>query len=280
MSMTGAGESITVAGSRVVFDDDLKYLLSEQRRELVAMETLDSDLDLAFDLQLQEAMNASLSLMPSTSSSPPPQVQPPTERSRPIQKDAPSASFPTLQSEEISKLEKELNDRKQSEVVMRRMREDFDRRIHDQSVAREILRIPDHDWREWGDEFEKPFGEGCSGGGETNGENNILRLYFKGLVSEEKVRGEKATLAGIGVAICDPRGSLVFEISKPLIGNGMSKTAAECKALIEGLSAALALELKRIAVYCDHYPLYQFVSAFGLTSILALNLIDTYPINP
>ncbi|XP_065868665.1 E3 ubiquitin-protein ligase RSL1-like [Euphorbia lathyris] len=234
-------------------DDDLHCILSEQRRELMAAQSLESDLDLAFQLQLQEAINASVAILPSSSSTAPPvsslSVTVPPEQ---------NLTVPSLQSEEIDRLEQELNDRKHSELEMRRMKEDLDRRIHDQKVAREILRIPDEDWCEWGDNFEKPFGEGTSRHVEDNG--SVFRLYFKGLASEEILRGQKAILAGIGVAICDPADNLVFEISKPLIGNGMSRNAAEVKALIEGLNAALALELKRITIYCDHKPLYQYVT--------------------
>ncbi|KAJ9178170.1 hypothetical protein P3X46_010078 [Hevea brasiliensis] len=249
----------TTTTTRAASDDDLHSLLSEQRRELMAAQTLESDLDLAFRLQLQEAVNASLSLPPSSSTSPPTsQTQSsPSVIVIPDQNDAVQASLSSLQSEEISKIEQELNDRKQSELEMRRMREDLDRRMHDQKVAREILRIPDDEWLEWGDNFEKPFGEGSSKSVEND--SSIFKLYFKGLVSEEMVRDQKVILAGIGVAICDPVDNLVFEIRKPLIGNGMSRQAAEAKALIEGLNAALALELKRIVVSCDYYPLYQFV---------------------
>ncbi|XP_012064880.1 probable E3 ubiquitin-protein ligase rbrA isoform X2 [Jatropha curcas] len=236
-------------------DDDLPSLLSEQRRELMAAQSLESDLDLAFRLQLQEAINASLSLVPSSSTSPPqssPSILIVSDQDSNV-----SASLPSLQTEEISKLEQELNDRKQSELEMRRIREDLDRRMHDQRVAREISMIPDDEWLEWGDDFEKPFGEGSSRS--MGNDDSVFKLYFKGLVSEENVGGKKVILAGIGVAICDPVGNLVFEIRKPLVGNGMSRQAAEAKALIEGLNAALALELKRISIYCDYYPLYKFI---------------------
>ncbi|WCJ41087.1 RING/U-box protein with C6HC-type zinc finger [Euphorbia peplus] len=230
--------------------DDLHCILSEQRRELTAAESLESDLDFAFHLQLQEAINASVAALPSSSSAPPPETSPPEKR----------VTVPALHSEELDRLEQLLTDQKQSELEMRRMREDLDRRIHDQKLAREISRIPDDDWEEWGDHFEKPYGEGTSRDvGEDNG-SVVFGLYFKGLASEEVFRGEKAVLGGIGVAICDPVGNLVFEVSKPLIGNGLSRQAAEAKALIEGLNAALALELKRVTVYCDYKPLYQFVS--------------------
>ncbi|EEF36012.1 zinc finger protein, putative [Ricinus communis] len=240
-------------------DDDLQSLLSEQRRELMAAQSLDSDLDFAFQLQLQEAINASLSLHPSSSTSRQPQQQP---QSAPSSDQNDTVSLPSLLSEEITKLEQEINDRKQSEFETQKIKEDLHRRVHDQKLAREILRIPEPEWREWGDNFEKPYGEGSSSSGASRSVQNsdsVFRLYFKGLICEENVRDKKENLAGIGVAICDPVDNLVFEIRKPLVGNGMGRQVAETKALIEGLNAALALELKRIVIYCDYYPLYQFI---------------------
>ncbi|CAK7343732.1 unnamed protein product [Dovyalis caffra] len=237
-------------------DDNLPSLLSEQRRELMAAQTLESDLDLAFRLQLEEAMNASITLLPSTSAS---ASASSSTASPPISKVENTTFLHTLQCEEISKLEQEINDRRQSEFEMRRIREDLDRRIHDQKVARDILKIPEEEWLDWGDDFEKPFGEGSSSSKLVEEEDTasvVFKLYFKGLISEE----DKKNLGGIGIAICDPTNNLVFEISKPLIGTGTSKNVAEAKALIEGLNAALALDLKRIAVYCDFYPLYNFVT--------------------
>lgn len=234
-------------------DDDLQSLVSEQQRELMAAEALESDLDLAFHLQLQEALSASLAQQPSSSSSATaPDPRPP--------KSDDVRGFAAYQSDELSRLEQELKDREQSEIEMRRMREDLCRRIHDQKVANEIMRIPEEDWREWGDNFEKPFGEGSSSGGGGGGRECNFRLYCKGLVSEDKAGDKKNVLNGIGVAICDPKDNLIFEVSKPLIGNGINKTAAEAKALIEGLNAALAWDLNRIVFYCDYYPLFQFVS--------------------
>ncbi|CAB4320797.1 unnamed protein product [Prunus armeniaca] len=64
------------------------------------------------------------------------------------------------------------------------------------------------------------------------------------------VGNERVVLAGVEVALCDCRDNLVFEVWKPLIGNGMSKNGALLKALIEGLNAALALDLKGIPFFC------------------------------
>lgn len=97
---------------------------------------------------------------------------------------------------------------------------------------------------------------------EDDGDECEFRIYFKGLISEEKVKDEKLGYAGIGVAICDVRDNLILEIKKPLTGIGLSKQAAELKALIEGLNAAFTLELNRVEFFCDYYPIYQYVSSF------------------
>jgi hypothetical protein len=242
--------------------EDLNSLLSEQRHKLMDAEALESDFDLhlAFLLQLEEALADSLtvhvhaSTSTSASSSSNPILDP--------QNDG-GPGFDTLLTDVVAMYEQEIKDRKASEAEMRRIREDLDRRIHDARVAREIQRIPEEEWTEWGNNYEKPFG---SGEGSSNlkvveeNDDDVFKLYTKGLVSEERVRGQETFLAGIGVAICDPRESLLWEVRKPLVGNGMSKVRAHAMALIEGLNAALALDLKRITFYCDYFPLYQFVS--------------------
>jgi len=47
---------------------DLHSLLSDQHRQLATAEAMESDLDFAFRLQLQEALAASLASQPSSSS--------------------------------------------------------------------------------------------------------------------------------------------------------------------------------------------------------------------
>ncbi|KAF5930942.1 hypothetical protein HYC85_031815 [Camellia sinensis] len=182
-------------------DDFFSTIAAAQLRHLMAAQAFDSDLDLAFHLQIQEAITASLSL---TSSSPPPPPPPP----------------PPPQTDELEK-------------------------THSDRLAPEIS-----------------FGEGSSSkGGVKAKPDEVFRVYFKGLVSKERVGDseEEVALAGIGVAICDSRDGLIFEMKKPLLGNGRSRHGAEVKALIEGLNAAIALDLKRVVFYCDYYPLYQFV---------------------
>lgn len=100
-------------------------------------------------------------------------------------------------------------------------------------------------------------------------DNVLYRLYFKGLVSDENGKGKMTdVLAGFGVAICDQRDNLLFEMKGPLIDNGMNRQAAELKALIRGLNEALKFGIKHIAICCDSYPIFQYVSFPPLCSSL------------
>ncbi|PRQ33731.1 putative transcription factor C2H2 family [Rosa chinensis] len=214
---------------------------SDHRRDddddFMDIDTLDYDTEIAFNLQLQEALTASLA------------PQPPSSAAR---NDAASV---------LVRLEQALKDRVHSEIELRRVRDDLARVIHDAKVAREIADIPDDEWEKSGGDFAKPFDGGSSAAEAAAASvESEFRLYFKGLVSEEQVGDRKLVLAGIGVAICDPRDNLVFEVRKPLIGNGLSRNSAQLKALIEGLTAALSLGLKRISFFCDNYPIFQFVN--------------------
>ncbi|CAJ2654352.1 unnamed protein product [Trifolium pratense] len=241
--------------------EDLHFLLTAQRHELTAAESMESDLDFAYRLQLQEALAASLTNHPSSSSTDVIFEEPI------IDDDDAVFNATSLQLEELEKMETEMHDREQSERVMREAKDDLLRRIHDQKIASEILNFPEEDWEEWGDKFEKPFGEGCSGEGCSKSsksgrsdEGAVVRVYFKGLVSEESVRDENFSVAGIGVAVCDLNDNLIFEVSKAVVGNGTNKVAVELKALIEAFNAVLALDLKNVICFGDHYPLFQFLS--------------------
>ncbi|CAI9770839.1 unnamed protein product [Fraxinus pennsylvanica] len=219
----------------------------------MAAKAVDSDLDLAFNIQLQEAINASIFLnqnqpSSSTSSDSPPQPQ---LNSQLLVDDF--SNFTDLQSDELLKLEQEFKDHIISETEFRKLKNDLHRMIHDHRVAFEISRMPEDEWEEWGDNFEQPFGEGTSKG--VN--NEIFSIYFKGLL-EDLPSG--TVLGGIGVAICDSRDNLLFELRKPLVGNGKNRRCAEIRALIEGLNAALELDLKRVVLNCDYFPVFQFVT--------------------
>lgn len=107
-------------------------------------------------------------------------------------------------------------------------------------------------------------GEGSSkvsaAAGKFNG-NVLYRLYFKGLVSDEVGKGKTTdVVAGFGVAICDLRDNLLFEMKGPLVDRDASRQGAETKALTRGLTQALKLGIKQIAFFSDSYPIFQYVS--------------------
>ena len=238
--------------------DDLLAILSEQQKEFMAAKTLESDLDLAFHIQMQEAMTASLALPPSGSRSPPLAVE---SYVVPTGDDDVLGLAPTLLLQDMESYMQEYEDHKRSEAEMRKEREDLDRRIHDQKVANDILTLPEHYWSRYGDWYEKPYGTAGSSSSSSS-THESLRLYFKGLVSEEMVRDVKVVVAGAGIAICDPKDNLLFHSRKHL--EALSGEAAELEALIEGLNKALALDLKRVTFFCEDNMIYNYVSLFKL----------------
>jgi NurA-like 5'-3' nuclease len=219
--------------------------------------SLDSDLDLAYHLQMQEAMTASLALQPSTSR-------------------RPSAAATVIL--------RELEDRVLREPEIGKLREDLDRKL-----ANNIINIPDEEWEsdvvyipdeEWEvtlhNNYRRPYEstDPSSSSSAALVEAECFRLYFMGLVSEESVsvRDTKVTVAGAGVAIFDSRDSLILEVRKNLEAlvdvQTVTYEIAELEALIEGLNEALRLDLKRLTFFCDDYMLYQYVSHFNYNLFL------------
>ncbi|PRQ33730.1 putative transcription factor C2H2 family [Rosa chinensis] len=239
---------------------DVHVILSEQRRELLAAKTLDADLDLAFNLQMQEAMTASLALNPSPSTS---QSPPPSQPYEPNDDVLDIAA--TLLLEDVERFSQEYEDHERSVLEARKAKEDLDRRIHDHKFAIDVSDLPEEYWRNHGDVYERPFctdGASSSSSGKAAAETECLRLYCKGLISEELVKNVKMAVGGIGVAICDPRDNLVFEVKKNMEavveGERLSDEAAELEALVEGLNKALTMDLKNVTFFCDDNKLYQY----------------------
>ncbi|KAK9079415.1 hypothetical protein SSX86_001086 [Deinandra increscens subsp. villosa] len=240
---------------------ELTAIAAEQRRDFMAAQAVESDLELAYRLQLEEAMAASLAFQPSSSNSPTQSPQSPP----PVLIDA-GVNLADFQTLELEKFETEIKDRMIIETETKKLHVDLNRRIHDQKLAREIALMPEEQWQVAGDDFERPFGEGSSS---SKSEDNpeVFRVYFKGLWSQVRVNGPSSsnnteTIAGIGVAICDSMDEMIFEMRKPLDlskHDRIFRQNVEGQALIEALIAATALDLKRIVFFCDFYPLYQFV---------------------
>ncbi|XP_013682162.1 uncharacterized protein LOC106386887 isoform X2 [Brassica napus] len=106
----------------------------------------------------------------------------------------------------------------------------------------------------------------------------LYRLYFKGLVSEEswtgKGKGKTADVAaGFGVAICDQRDGLLFELKGELLGLGLNPQGAEVKALTRGLTEASKLGIKHVVIFCDSYPIFQYTMKILITALVTSPLV-------
>lgn len=153
-----------------------------------------------------------------------------------------------LQSDSLYKYEVEMLDQYKTEVEAKRLRLDLCRQVHDRAFACEISMVPESEWRKVGDNLTRPYGEG------SNGQKLGFRVCVKGLV--------RGIVGGIGVAVRDGNGNLVFELRKGLSGDGnlVDEEMVELKALVEGLEAAVMLDLKEVIVNTDSPLLYRYVS--------------------
>ncbi|GJQ93040.1 ribonuclease H domain-containing protein [Tanacetum coccineum] len=71
---------------------------------------------------------------------------------------------------------------------MSKMNDNVNMLMHDQVFARQVMDVPDNEWRETGDWFEKPYGKGVeSGSGEE-----VFRVYCKGICKWFTVNGEES----------------------------------------------------------------------------------------
>lgn len=120
----------------------------------------------------------------------------------------------------------------------------------------------------------------------SSSNDEVFRVYSKGLVINETVMKVKMSFAGIGVAICDSSDSCIFESRKSfLLEAGSRKTegdVVELQALIEALNfAAASLGLKRLHIFCDSTSVYDYLtgkvqatSKKIVTMVEQLNLIQ------
>ncbi|GAB2275061.1 hypothetical protein Dimus_009830 [Dionaea muscipula] len=253
--------------------DDLSALLTEQRRELSEAKCFQSDLNYAFQLQMEEAITASVSSTASSSSSSF-KVPPPDSLINSVSAENNDLiHVVNVFDEEIERWQREQSDLEFCKIERRRNLEELSLRFHDQKFAEEILQIPDHEWQNYGDNYERPFGEGSSSSPSLSETHEHLlssesfSLYCKGLVvgEEEGTTGgssRRRKLAAAGVVICGSTNKVVFELSKPLVveeGGEVSQETAEFEALLEGLDVALSLGLLRVTFCCEK-SVYQYIT--------------------
>ncbi|KAK9124344.1 hypothetical protein Sjap_013946 [Stephania japonica] len=236
-------------------EDEIDGLLVEQKRKLMAAMDHESDHDLAFRLQLQEAMAASLALHPSSSSS--------SSSSTALPRRGDPLDFADFDLGSL-KLDDEFHRERTDSSVF-----EVEKAVRSTDLKRQ-MNAPESGTRFWeGSCVERPHGEGCPSSSSSSSRNfgdRPLRLYFKGLVSEADVedgtdgRNYVETVAAIGVAICDVNDNLLMKIQKPLDDDSKNHRIVELKALIEGLKAAISMDVKRINFYCVNPTIYKQIT--------------------
>ena len=147
---------------------------------------------------------------------------------------------------DMNRFVQELEDREQSKADMRKLKEDLDQQ-----------------WGKYGDNYHRPYRTAkslplsSSSSSKALVDSECFRLYFKGLVSKERVRGIMVNVVGAGITICNSRDNLILEARKNVeaMVNGVvvSGEVAELQALIEALNKALTLDLKNVTFFCDNY---------------------------
>lgn len=239
-------------------DDDVSVILEEQREEIMAAKTLAQDHDLAFNLQMQEALAVSRAAHTSS----------PTLDFTAEEGDG--FDYTSLILEDIARVDQERRDREVGVQEMKRLKVDLDRRIHDQRFAKEIMNIPDADWSKDGDFFHKPYSleEASSSSSAVKVPPPFsaigfesFRVYCKGLVSEEMIGETRVTVGGVGVALCDSSDILIWEVAK-VLGADESKSPqiAELEAIVRALDEALTFDLGRVTFFIDDFNLFNYVS--------------------
>ncbi|XP_011089869.1 uncharacterized protein LOC105170691 isoform X2 [Sesamum indicum] len=213
---------------------------------------MEEDFDVAFELQVEEALTASL--LDNVDA-----VTSPTASSLPYDAVFGAALSNLLQNDHLYKYEKEVLDEYNAEVEMKRWRLDISRQIHDRTLACEILKLSEEDWVEMGDCCNRPYRKGAS-----LKDRGWFRLYVKGLV--------EGMVGAIGVAVVDGNDGLVFELSKGFSGreHEMNEDLIELKALTEGLDVAVTLDLGKTVIVTDNPILYEYI--VGLNPPVATNV--------
>nr|CAD1817565.1 unnamed protein product [Ananas comosus var. bracteatus] len=215
--------------------EELDHVVSDQHREFMAARSAESDLDLAFRLQMEEAMAASLALLPSSSASASAAAAPSSSSAVAIagkgEGDGGDLVFVLgLQALELERFRQERKDSEETQAERRRVADDLRRRAHDGRFAHDILMMPDEEWDEFGDDFERPMWPGPGPGAAAT----ARRRSRSGSTS----RGWR----------------------KPMPAEATSREMLETKALIEGLNAAISLGIKRINVFSDYKVLYNHLT--------------------
>lgn len=227
-----------------------------------------SDWELAYDLQLEEAMAASAMDVPPVKS----QIR---EGKRPVEESFVQETLPKnsldkttldvrdrfsalgFQSAELQILEEILGDQKKAAKEAQDLIQEFRMRSHDRQFAKSVDEMPDTEWEEEGDIYEEPF-HGLDD--DYWDENQVCKLYTG------RAREAPGHVA-MAWSLRDAEGHVLVESGKYL-GMGTAAYVAEYTALIEGLSYAVAAGVKNIQARTFSHPVFNQVRVLYVVCFL------------
>ncbi|CAO2180443.1 unnamed protein product [Urochloa humidicola] len=237
--------------------DDLAAL-REQAALASAAAISASDLDHAFQLQLAEAIQASLrDGHPSSSSSNAASSSSWAQAATapPVPEPSSDAAYAlALQAADLALAEQGRRDALACRAAHAQAAASARIAAHDALFARELAAVPEDRWTRDGDYFERPLDLA------SPSSRPLFRVFSKGMASSEAVgpRDRDPGLAVLAAAVCGPQGNVVLRIQKPVeeavVGDG---EVLEAMALLEGLRAALELDIRSVKVITDHKMLHN-----------------------
>uniref|UniRef100_A0A453KF09 RNase H type-1 domain-containing protein n=1 Tax=Aegilops tauschii subsp. strangulata TaxID=200361 RepID=A0A453KF09_AEGTS len=220
-----------------------------------------SDLDLAYQLQLAEAIQASLRLdalasNPSSSKGKAPVAA--SSSSSSLSQPAPAPPEPSdasyalaIHAADLARAEEDHRYAEACRAYYARAAASACVAAHDAIFARELAAVPEDQWAHDGDNIERPL----------DSTKPLFRVMFKGMASKEVVgsRDWDPRVAVLAVALCDSQGKVVLRIQKPVEGFVGGRMMLEAMALTEGLQAALGLGIQSIRILNDYKALHNHV---------------------
>uniref|UniRef100_A0A453KEW3 RING-type domain-containing protein n=3 Tax=Aegilops tauschii subsp. strangulata TaxID=200361 RepID=A0A453KEW3_AEGTS len=218
-----------------------------------------SDLDLAYQLQLAEAIQASLRLdalasNPSSSKGKAPVAA--SSSSSSLSQPAPAPPEPSdasyalaIHAADLARAEEDHRYAEACRAYYARAAASACVAAHDAIFARELAAVPEDQWAHDGDNIERPL----------DSTKPLFRVMFKGMASKEVVgsRDWDPRVAVLAVALCDSQGKVVLRIQKPVEGFVGGRMMLEAMALTEGLQAALGLGIQSIRILNDYKALHN-----------------------
>lgn len=208
-------------------EDDL---YGSQMGELSMASMAQSDFDLAYRLQLEEALRASREEQHGLSDLflPP---QSPEDR---------SLAF-AFQNMELSRSRMQASDLHQMTLESERLQQELRLRTHDTKFANKINDLNDSDWDNHGDLCEDPFEADCE-----DEPLPVFKVYVTSVVSG----ANPMVTAAVGAVVMDSYGVVMTEVRKPLDA-GVGKITADYMALIAGLEMLSAMGLRHVEAFTD-----------------------------